>query len=345
MGLETNLEKVLNGLKLVNDFFSNFSCGSVNEDFFREFDDFLTRTMKASPLLVCSMPVDLKELDTIVVNDICQQLHWNRQHLDNTFSKNKLVLLMEYLFKYLRQDTRLAEEGYVIDNQWYYPLIMGEYQSRLYIGIFKVEEEDRLHREIYKALSQQTLRTFANIKTIRELALQSGLIHIDDVTGLFNQRKLHRDLEISIAKYHETGRGFIVLFIDIDHFKNVNDGHGHLVGTRLLMEMGKILKTVLRESDLVYRYGGDEFVMIVPSESIGDVTGIGERILRAIQNKKFYMIDGKEIELTVSIGIARFPGDAETKEDILGMADQMMYHAKAMGRSRVCLAKELIRSD
>lgn len=168
-----------------------------------------------------------------------------------------------------------------------------------------------------------------------------SLIYLDDVTGLYNQRKLIKDLEHFSKKYADHGTPFAVLFIDIDHFKKVNDGHGHLTGTHLLADLAVLLKKILRESDLIYRYGGDEFVMILPHFTPVNAKKIGERILRSIKKEVFLKNTANVFKLSVSIGIAGVPEHAQGAEAILAMADQMMYTAKNSGRGKVCMAGEI----
>ncbi|MBF0298439.1 MAG: GGDEF domain-containing protein [Oligoflexia bacterium] len=177
------------------------------------------------------------------------------------------------------------------------------------------------------------------------------LTHIDDVTKLFNQRKLYSDLEFSIKRHQDINEIFSILFIDIDHFKYVNDNFGHLIGSSVLVEISKILKKMIRESDLIYRYGGDEFVIILPNIGFNLANKVAFRILKSVEKTKFKTSkltlsghnhnhnhlnkDQQVLSLTVSIGIAEYPKDAKTKEEILDFADRMMYQAKGNGRSQV----------
>ena len=124
-------------------------------------------------------------------------------------------------------------------------------------------------------------------------------------------------------------------------FKNVNDGHGHLVGTQILGEIGALLKEVLRKNDLIYRYGGDEFVLIIPYADKQTAQKIGERILTKVKKKQFAYSDSRKgFNLTVSIGIALFPENGKSRQDILTLADKMMYAAKSSGRGTVRMALE-----
>jgi two-component system cell cycle response regulator len=173
------------------------------------------------------------------------------------------------------------------------------------------------------------------METVAEL---KGLTYTDDLTGLYNQRYLELilDREISLAKRNETQ--FSVLFLDLDHFKNVNDTHGHLIGSRLLYEVGQEIKKTLRESDITFRYGGDEFVMILSHTNLADAVLVAERIRVQIEKKRFLVRDGLEIRLTASIGVANVPDHAETKQQILRAADAALYGVKKAVRNKVIAA-------
>ena len=187
---------------------------------------------------------------------------------------------------------------------------------------------------------------YKNIKKFRLINDPRDLGFLDDVTGLYNQRKLGRDLDQSIFNFENYDIHFSVFFIDVDRFKKINDKYGHITGTKLLLHMANLLKEELRETDLIYRYGGDEFVVIVPDISPEAAHGIGKRILNSVKAQRFRTIGRREgqdsFNISVSIGIAQFPRDAKAKEDILDMADKMMYKAKKRGRGRICRAGELI---
>jgi diguanylate cyclase (GGDEF)-like protein len=221
----------------------------------------------------------------------------------------------------------------------FYVLKLGQYNNQEYYGVFLAHTE--LTHAALDALALFQANVFRFLVEMRRLIKVNTLIYIDDVTGLFNQRKLIKDLDEMIMRYHETKAEFGILFIDIDHFKNVNDGHGHMIGTQLLVDLGDVLKNVLRDTDFIYRYGGDEFVVIVPEVSNEMMKMIGERILHSIRDNVFKVDNAKTFKLSASIGIARFPDDAKKREDILAMADQMMYKAKKSGRGKVCMAGEI----
>jgi|GEM_PF-1053514 len=157
----------------------------------------------------------------------------------------------------------------------------------------------------------------------------------DDVTGLFNQRKLYDDLSYYVERYSDEKREFCLLFIDLDHFKNVNDQYGHIWGSSLLKDVSVILKKQLRTTDLVYRYGGDEFIIMLPKANLNDALLVANRILVAVKEHVFFVEDKKTYRLSVSIGVAVFPDDAQTVQELIKIADMMMYESKKSGRGRV----------
>ena len=184
------------------------------------------------------------------------------------------------------------------------------------------------------------------IKEWGEFDNYKDLIFKDDVTSLFNQRKLDLDLEDCVRRHEMNGEPFFIYFIDVDHFKSVNDGHGHLVGTSLLDQLGDVIKSQFRESDYVYRYGGDEFVVIVRDVNKEKAFEIANRLLNSIKGHKFNAFDDRDnknhdFQISVSIGVAGFPDDAKDKREILSLADRMMYEAKVAGRGQVRLANEI----
>ncbi len=161
------------------------------------------------------------------------------------------------------------------------------------------------------------------------------LAKTDEVTGLYNQRKLSEDLEAAVKLHEQEHDNFSLMFIDVDHFKNVNDSHGHLIGSKLLLDMGTVLVNILRQSDHVYRYGGDEFVVIMPHVKLATVYDIANRVLNQIKKTNFEIDGGEIYKLSVSIGIAEYPTDAKSALEIIKFADEMMYMSKKSGRGKV----------
>jgi diguanylate cyclase (GGDEF)-like protein len=200
--------------------------------------------------------------------------------------------------------------------------------------------------EIHDILSDylsNVLKTSLSILSESKRVDQIRLLSLtDEVTGLFNLRKLVEDLEHYISRYPIEKQVFSLLFVDIDYFKNVNDQFGHVVGSQILVDMAAILKAQLRSSDLVYRYGGDEFIILLPKSNLEESKRIAVRISEAVKAAEFSIDHDKKYRLSLSIGIAEFPSDADSAKSIIEFADKMMYMSKKSGRGKVFHITEVV---
>ncbi len=163
------------------------------------------------------------------------------------------------------------------------------------------------------------------------------LAYVDDLTGLFNQRYLAMALDRQISLSRRQKDCFSVLFLDIDHFKDVNDQHGHIIGSKILSQLGQLLKTNIRGNDVGIRYGGDEYLLMLVGASAMNANLAAERI-RELIFKKDFIVEGKTYKITTSIGVAAFPQHAESRESLVNLADQAMYQSKNSGRNCIYIA-------
>jgi diguanylate cyclase (GGDEF)-like protein len=222
-------------------------------------------------------------------------------------------------------------------------LFLGRSKRQNFFFLF--DDKNSSHREgeqVFALFTRYLVKSFRHIMKFNQILEMNSLIYIDDVTGLYNQRKLLADLDHLMARPNDT-KGFSVFFIDVDHFKLVNDGHGHLIGTKVLREMAGLFKICFRESDYLYRYGGDEFVALVPDIDFMQAELIGERILQQVSEHTFAGEESLDLKISISIGIALYPRDTKDRKEILSLADKMMYQAKAEGRGKVCAAQVIVR--
>lgn len=164
-----------------------------------------------------------------------------------------------------------------------------------------------------------------------------NLSYSDDLTDLYNQRYLPHVLDTEISRAKRSCTKFSVLFMDLDHFKKVNDSRGHWVGSKLLVEVGKIVKGNIRTCDYGFRYGGDEYVVILVDTDIKGAEVVGERLRKEVEDADF-VVDGHNIKLTISVGVACFPDHAASRQDIIKMADEAMYLGKHKSRNIVYVA-------
>lgn len=162
------------------------------------------------------------------------------------------------------------------------------------------------------------------IQNAKSMTLIQELTITDDATGLFNARHLYTMLDEAVAKRDP----FSLLFIDLDRFKSVNDTHGHLIGTRLLAEVGNLMRRSLGPGNAAFRYGGDEFVALLPGMGKAAATGATVALYEDLRKTRFLESNGLSLCLSGSFGLATFPEDGNTVPTILRAADSMMYEAK-----------------
>jgi len=178
----------------------------------------------------------------------------------------------------------------------------------------------------YAAIAVENARNFHRVQ---ELTV------IDEHTGLYNARHLKAMLEAEVRRANRFRHPVSVVFIDVDHFKHVNDGHGHLVGSSVLKELGGRLRQHLRSTDVPTRYGGDEFAVILPETDPEAAMRAAERWRQALAEVPFAQEHGLALKITGSFGVATMPDHALNAEELLRAADAAMYRAKAAGRDRV----------
>ncbi len=172
----------------------------------------------------------------------------------------------------------------------------------------------------------------AAMEKIRELTIT------DDCTGLFNARHLYKMLDAEVSRSTRTHIPFSLIFVDLDHFKQVNDTHGHLVGSQLLAEVGGVLRMGLRNIDSAYRYGGDEFVAMLPHTGKEPALEVARRLYRTLRSHVFLTEAEINAQVRASFGLATFPEDGTTVHDLIRSADEMMYLVKHSSRDNIAVA-------
>jgi len=196
------------------------------------------------------------------------------------------------------------------------------------IEVFNKTSGESFTREDFNRLNALIGQTSIFIERALLYQKVEELSITDDLTKLFNTRYLNRSIDIEIQRSIRYGASVSLIFMDIDDFKKVNDGHGHLVGSKILVEVGQLLIKNLRSIDVVVRYGGDEFVIVLPHTPAGPASQIAERIRRAVERNVFLQEEGHALRITASFGVASYPGTARSKEELLGFADEAMYKVK-----------------
>jgi diguanylate cyclase (GGDEF)-like protein len=175
---------------------------------------------------------------------------------------------------------------------------------------------------------------------LAKLKLQEALKHLsvrDPLTGLFNRRYMEESMEREFARAQRQGREVGVIMIDIDHFKGFNDTFGHDGGDALLRQLGKLLLKHVRSSDIACRYGGEEFTLILPEASLEVTQQRAETIRENVKELRVHQGQKVLDPITLSLGVAVFPGQGADHRAVLQAADVALYRAKETGRDRVCL--------
>jgi diguanylate cyclase (GGDEF)-like protein len=163
----------------------------------------------------------------------------------------------------------------------------------------------------------------------------------DDLTSLYNSRYLNQVLRRESKRASRSGRPLSLLFLDLDGFKAVNDRHGHLCGSRALVEAATVIRGCARETDVAARFGGDEFALVLPDTGSEGAVAVAERVRERIAAYSFLRAsDGLDIHLTASVGVATLPDVAASAEELIRAADAAMYRVKDQGKNGVVLAIE-----
>jgi diguanylate cyclase (GGDEF)-like protein len=182
----------------------------------------------------------------------------------------------------------------------------------------------------YAAIAIQNVRA---VERIQELTIT------DDCTGLYNSRHLFSVTETELERSRRFNLPFSLIFIDLDHFKRVNDLYGHLTGSRLLAEIARTIKSSVRGIDSAFRYGGDEFIVLLPQTGKDAALEVTQRLLHALHETRYLLSEGLELRMLASFGIASYPEDGATIQEIIGAADEMMYLVKNSCRGNIAVAQ------
>ena len=167
------------------------------------------------------------------------------------------------------------------------------------------------------------------------LSIQAGrgeyyqnISFVDGLTGVYNHRYFHERLKQQINNMRRFPQSISLFMIDIDYFKKYNDSYGHPKGDEILHDTAQVFVNATREDDIVFRYGGEEFTIILPETIQRDAQSVGARLLETVRAK---------MPITISVGLASIPDNAHEKDDLIDKADKALYRAKASGRNRICV--------
>jgi diguanylate cyclase (GGDEF)-like protein len=220
------------------------------------------------------------------------------------------------------------------------PLICGERILGVLEGVRERRSFKKADVELLDALSRPVASALANAVRISEA---ERLSQTDDLTKLHNARYLRQFLLNEIRRARRYGSSVSALFLDLDDFKQVNDAHGHLAGSHVLMEMAAVILSSIRDTDAVARYGGDEFVIVLPDTGIELAGTVAERIREKIARHLFHAGRNLKLSLTASFGVAAFPEHASSPQQLIACADTAMYEAKAANKNCIRFSSALGR--
>jgi diguanylate cyclase (GGDEF)-like protein/putative nucleotidyltransferase with HDIG domain len=189
-----------------------------------------------------------------------------------------------------------------------------------------------------RLLEQVALQIATPIENAQLYARAEQRSRIDELTGLFNRRHFEERLKEEIARHSRYGDVFSIFLLDLDNFKTYNDIYGHPSGDNLMNQIGRIIKSSVRDADQAFRYGGDEFVVILPQTAMENARVVAERLREQIAKE----MEEKEVAVTCSIGLASYPSDGVISGELVTVADTALYYAKRTGGNRVYLSSKIL---
>jgi diguanylate cyclase (GGDEF)-like protein len=244
----------------------------------------------------------------------------------------------EFVSADLRRDARIADDtvGCVVA----FPLICRGSRVGALVGFDRgaSTREPRLAPVILRAVRVLLEPAAVALDNAMQLRRAEALSVTDDLTRLYNTRYLNSVLRRETKRASRSGRPLSLLFLDLDGFKSINDSHGHLFGSRALVEAAAVIRGSARETDVVARFGGDEFALILPDTGSDGAFAVGERIRERIAAHEFLVGDGLSIRLTVSVGVATLPDAAGSADELVQAADTAMYRVKDAGKNGIQIA-------
>jgi len=293
-----------------------------------------------------STTIELEELKRIIVDIVGDSLGADEidMVLPNEYRELGAIVWTksgtEIVRKKVENGTSLAEiirvwsEGRIPDHavvndgkEIHMPVTKGEERLALIVVRFAEGGFDVHQLTLVRAMANHIAVAFEN-------ALLYHIAITDELTGLFTSRHFRQAIAKKYSHYHEFGEKMTLLMIDIDNFKRVNDTYGHPAGDVILKDVGRCIMSSIRDDDMGFRYGGEEFAVILPVTDVEAGKRVANRMRKLIENYPF-RVDQHVLQVTVSIGVASWPKSADTIKEIITEADKSLYEAKDEGRNRV----------
>jgi diguanylate cyclase (GGDEF)-like protein len=241
----------------------------------------------------------------------------------------------EFMAADLRRDPRVTHQA--IGSVMALPLSCRGRRVGVLLGLDRTasSREPRLSASTLRALYVLLEPASVALNNAVQLERAEALSVTDDLTQLYNSRFLNSVLRREAKRASRSGRPLSLVFVDLDGFKAVNDTYGHLSGSRALVEAAAVMKGSARETDMVARFGGDEFALVLPDTGREGACAVAERVRERIAAHPFLAGDGLDVRLTASVGVATLPDVAASADELVRAADQAMYHVKETGKNGV----------
>lgn len=256
-------------------------------------------------------------------------------------SPKTLKSLLDRLFNWYRENRQATHDliGLLVLSVITYAFIATNNLMDAFIAFTRQHEELELDELVLTlgVVSSLYVSVFA-VRRWAEAARRLRQANTDSLTRLFNRRKGWEMIEYEIARSERYQRPLSIIMLDIDHFKMINDSHGHPTGDRVLKAVAKVARETIRTTDSLIRWGGEEFIVLLPDTDLQSALPVAERLREAIAGMRIVIPD-KEVRITVSVGVARKDENTLDLETLVARVDQALYIAKFRGRNRVATSK------
>lgn len=327
-------------LSLFNAVLDILNLNQDKETIFKEFALLMCRLLESENFLIYIYNEEKKQLDLIhAIKNIFEEnklldFKFNNVILEEIFQIGQVFLNNEFNYEF---ESYLNKSPYMIRSILALPFKSVTHSSGLFLAVNKknpdgFNEFDVHYMQILSHPFNLIYDSLIYHERVQKLTIT------DDLTSLYNFRYLRQYLGFEIKRSLRYEKNLSLLFIDIDNFKHVNDTHGHLVGSATLCEVGQLFNKQVRDTDVIVRYGGDEFVIILPETTLEGARVIGERLRQRVENYVFSGGRDLQLKLTISIGIASCPEHSMTAEGLLQKADAAMYAAKEDSKNNIKIA-------
>jgi len=327
-------------LDLFNEILNIIDLKEDKKTIFKEFALLACRLLESDNFLIYIADKETQNLElvyairNIFVENELLVFRFNNVFLDEIFQNGKPFIDNDFTWE---TESFSEEDRYLIRSILVFPFESRRHPQGLFIAVNKEDQAIFNEDDLQNLNFLSTPFTLIYNSLVYHEQIQKLTI-TDDLTNLYNFRYLRQCLGFEIKRCLRYKKTLTLLFIDIDNFKDVNDTYGHLVGSAVLHELGQLFNKVVRDTDVLIRYGGDEFVIILPDTPLDGSKVIAERLRERVERFNFNGGRNLQIQLTVSIGIASCPEHSITAEELLQKADTAMYAAKDDSKNNIKIA-------